>query len=199
MRQMLPIPKFVFCLGDHMKKLYAFFLLFLIATTASASGVIGSMIDPTARANAIAAQTTANTALAAALPVGAMFDFTGSTCPTGSLIVPTTAGNISRTTYAALYAAIGTTWGAGDGSTTFGRPWMAADYSAVQANANVGTASVGQVIAHTHDIRVANTGVGGGTGGFVSIPNAPISGAIMSTGGTANLAAGVRVLKCVKY
>ena len=40
--------------------------------------------------------------------------------PTGYLICNGSA--ISRTTYAALFDAIGTTWGTGDGSTTFNLP-----------------------------------------------------------------------------
>lgn len=40
-----------------------------------------------------------------------------TTCPTGTLLEDGSA--VSRTTYATLFAAMGTTWGAGDGSTTF--------------------------------------------------------------------------------
>lgn len=54
------------------------------------------------------------------VPTGAMVDFAGTSAPTGYLLCD--GSNVSRTTYAALFAAIGTTWGAGDGSTTFGLP-----------------------------------------------------------------------------
>ena len=46
--------------------------------------------------------------------------FGGSTPPAGWLLCDGSA--VSRTTYATLFAAIGTTWGAGDGSTTFNLP-----------------------------------------------------------------------------
>ena len=46
--------------------------------------------------------------------------FAGSSAPSGWLICNGQA--VSRTTYAALYAVIGTTYGAGDGSTTFNVP-----------------------------------------------------------------------------
>lgn len=85
-----------------------------------------------------------------AMPVGTIIDFAGATAPSGFLACPNVATNISRTTYAALFAAIGTTWGAGDGSTTFGCPWFPADYAAVQGNANVGTNHAGEAITHTH-------------------------------------------------
>jgi microcystin-dependent protein len=46
--------------------------------------------------------------------------FAMSTAPSGWLVANGSA--VSRTTYAALFAAIGTTYGAGDGSTTFTLP-----------------------------------------------------------------------------
>jgi microcystin-dependent protein len=51
---------------------------------------------------------------------GAIQDFAMNTAPLGWLVCDGTA--YSRTTYAPLFAAIGTTWGAGDGSTTFNVP-----------------------------------------------------------------------------
>lgn len=55
-----------------------------------------------------------------AMPSGAVMSFAMSTAPSGWLICDGSA--VSRTAYAALYAAIGSTWGAGDGSTTFNIP-----------------------------------------------------------------------------
>lgn len=54
------------------------------------------------------------------IPAGVMVPFAGGTAPTGWLLCSGQA--VSRTTYATLFAAIGTTWGAGDGSTTFNLP-----------------------------------------------------------------------------
>jgi microcystin-dependent protein len=56
------------------------------------------------------------------IPVGVMMDFGGTSAPTGFLVCDGTA--VSRTTYSALFTAIGTTWGSGDGSTTFNVPDM---------------------------------------------------------------------------
>ena len=56
----------------------------------------------------------------AAMPPGALLDFAMQTAPTGWLACNGAA--VSRTTYAALYNAIGTTFGIGDGSTTFNLP-----------------------------------------------------------------------------
>lgn len=51
---------------------------------------------------------------------GMIKPFAGTTVPTGYLLCDGSA--ISRTTYANLFSAIGTTYGSGDGSTTFNIP-----------------------------------------------------------------------------
>lgn len=53
-------------------------------------------------------------------PVGCINLYAGSTAPTGWLICDGSA--VSRTTYANLFSVIGTTYGTGDGSTTFNLP-----------------------------------------------------------------------------
>lgn len=54
------------------------------------------------------------------IPTGAILPYGGSTAPTGWLLC--SGGAISRTTYADLFAVIGTNYGAGDGSTTYNLP-----------------------------------------------------------------------------
>jgi microcystin-dependent protein len=58
----------------------------------------------------------------AALPTGAVMPFAGTSAPTGWLLSDGSA--VSRTTYASLFGVIGTTYGTGDGSTTFNLPNM---------------------------------------------------------------------------
>jgi len=53
-------------------------------------------------------------------PAGIVAMYGHTTPPTGWLSCNGSA--VSRTTYAKLFAAIGTTWGVGDGSTTFNIP-----------------------------------------------------------------------------
>lgn len=53
-------------------------------------------------------------------PAGIVMPFAGSTAPQGYLLCDGSA--VSRTDYADLFAAIGTTYGSGDGSTTFNVP-----------------------------------------------------------------------------
>ena len=61
-----------------------------------------------------------------ALPSGAVMYFAGQTAPAGWLKANGAA--VSRTAYAALFAAIGTTYGAGDGSTTFNLPDLRGEF-----------------------------------------------------------------------
>jgi len=60
-------------------------------------------------------------AIAGAIPPGTVLPFAGTTAPSGYLICDTSTP-VSRTTYAALFAAIGTVHGNGDGSTSFHLP-----------------------------------------------------------------------------
>jgi microcystin-dependent protein len=60
--------------------------------------------------------------LSRAMPVGGVLPYAGASAPSGWLLCFGQA--ISRTTYSALFAAISTTYGPGDGSTTFNVPDM---------------------------------------------------------------------------
>jgi microcystin-dependent protein len=64
--------------------------------------------------------TTATFAAGVGLPVGMVTPFAGATAPTGWFLCFGQA--VSRTTYASLFAVISTTYGVGDGSTTFNLP-----------------------------------------------------------------------------
>lgn len=57
------------------------------------------------------------------VPIGAMIPYTGTTAPNANFLFPV-GQCISRTTYASYFAIVGTTFGACDGSTTFGVPDM---------------------------------------------------------------------------
>ena len=57
---------------------------------------------------------------------GIVLPFAGAAAPSGWLLCQ--GQTVSRVTYAALFAAIGTTFGAGDGSTTFGVPDMRGEF-----------------------------------------------------------------------
>lgn len=66
------------------------------------------------------------------VPLGGLIDYIGGiTSPNSSFAVPNGQA-ISRTTYATLFALIGTTYGAGDGSTTFNLPDMTGRVAAMR-------------------------------------------------------------------
>jgi microcystin-dependent protein len=55
------------------------------------------------------------------MPIGAVMEYYGSTVPNAAFVFPTGQA-ISRSTYATLFGIFGTTYGVGDGSTTFNVP-----------------------------------------------------------------------------
>lgn len=99
-------------------------------TVASANIVDGTIVEADIANSAVttakiadANVTTAKLATVTAqalLPAGAVMAFAMNSAPSGWLAADGTA--VSRSTYAALFAAIGTTHGAGNGSTTFNLP-----------------------------------------------------------------------------
>jgi microcystin-dependent protein len=115
------------------------------------------------------------------MPVGVVVPFAGSTSPAGWELCYGQA--ISRTTYAGLFTTIGTTYGSGDGSTTFNVPDLRGRVSAgkddmggtaasrltstvLTASNTLGatggtqthtlTSAQSGVPAHSHSIQVAN-------------------------------------------
>lgn len=92
------------------------------------------------------------------MPVGVVVPFAGSTSPAGWQLCYGQA--ISRTTYAGLFTAIGTTYGSGDGSTTFNVPDMRG--RAVAGLDNMGGTAASRLTATV--LSAANTlGATGGT------------------------------------
>ncbi|MDG3040430.1 phage tail protein [Roseicyclus marinus] len=63
---------------------------------------------------------------AAQVPAGSVIWYAASAAPTGYL--KANGALVSRTTYADLFTAIGTTFGVGDGSTTFGLPDLRGEF-----------------------------------------------------------------------
>ncbi|WP_290874917.1 phage tail protein [Aquabacterium sp.] len=94
--------------------------------------------------------------------VGTVDTFAQSAAPAGWLVCD--GSTISRTTYAALFAKIGTTWGAGDGSTTFAVPDARGEFvrgldlgRGVDAGRVLGTAQASQFQDHEHAIHLGNS------------------------------------------
>ena len=90
-----------------------------------------------------------------AIPVGTSLPFCSTTLPAGWLECNGAA--ISRTTYPLLFAAIGTTWGWGNGSTTFTLP----DFrNRLLAGAYPNNTAGNSIIGPTASSGISNTNVG---------------------------------------
>lgn len=91
-----------------------------VTQVGAATLVDGLVVDQRILAVRLGSELVVVGAQAGGPPVGSVIDFTGQSAPAGWL--PCQGQAISRTTYARLYAVIGTSFGAGDGSTTFNLP-----------------------------------------------------------------------------
>jgi len=91
------------------------------ATSLTTGSISGVMTAPTAAAGTNTTQiATTAFVLANGVPTGGLVMWPTGTAPSGFLLCTGTA--VSRTTYASLFAIVGTTFGIGDGSTTFNLP-----------------------------------------------------------------------------
>jgi microcystin-dependent protein len=130
------------------------------------------------------------------VPTGTISVFATNTAPTGWLLCDGTA--VSRTTYSALFALIGTTYGAGDTTTTFnlpnlkGRVPVGRDSSQTEFDtlAETGgekavTLTEAQMPVHTHTLtpgQVVGTG-SGGTSNYAPTGNNPQANTSISSAG----------------
>lgn len=94
-----------------------------------------------------------------ALPAGVVSLFAGASAPGGWLLCDGAA--VSRATYAALFAVIGTAFGAGDGSTTFNLPDFGGAFPrggtpGASGGASTVTLAENNLPAHTHQLMVTN-------------------------------------------
>lgn len=162
-------------------------------------------------------------ATGAGTPVGTYIQHAGATAPTGFLACDASA--VSRATYADLFAVIGTTYGAGNGTTTFNLPdarglvmvgagangtLTRADASAYDGGA-VGATRNDQMQGHKHSLSPATTPSdysegesGSGRVARISIAQAVGNPTTDGTNGTPRTGnetrpAEIAVLVCIKY
>lgn len=124
-------------------------LVFGTAPTISSANLTGTPVAPTAAAGTNTTQV-ATTAfvLANGVPTGGLVMWSTGTAPSGFLLCNGAA--VSRSTYAALFAVVGTTFGSGDGSTTFNVPNYTNRMPYGTTVGATGGSADAVVVSHTH-------------------------------------------------
>lgn len=108
------------------------------------------------------------------VPAGAVIYVAQNSAPSG--YVKANGAAVSRTTYASLFAAIGTTFGVGDGSTTFNIPDLRGEFARGWDDGR--GVDAGRVFGSTQTDALQNI-----TGSaLVRTPGSPVSGALTLTG-----------------
>lgn len=101
---------------------------------------------------------------------GVMFPYAGTSAPSGWLMCYGQA--VSRTTYAVLFSVIGTTYGAGDGSTTFNLP--DARGRVVAGRDNMGGTASNRLTSAVSGVDGVTLGASGGSQSHqLSVPQMP--------------------------
>lgn len=164
---------------------------------------------PTAGDSSTNIATTAfvGTQVASSTPAGAVLSFAMNTAPTGWLECDGAA--LDRTTYGTLFTAIGTTFGEGDGSTTFNIPDLRGVFvrgwangklnsgadSIYDAGRNFGTEQADAFKAHAHTFKGATGSSGSGTSSRDSVPETQNTGL---TGDIETRPRNVALMYCIK-
>lgn len=112
-----------------------------------------------------------NIGLTNLLPIGTVLPFAGSTAPVGWLLCNGQA--VDRTIAADLFAAIGTTYGVGNGTTTFNLPDLR---GRVVAGKDTATGSANRLTTANSGIDSKVLGAAGGAEAFVSTVSAAAGG-----------------------
>ena len=153
----------------------------------------------------------------AGVPTGTVIYHAANTPPTD--FIKANGAAVSRSTYSALFTAIGTTFGTGDGSSTFNVPDLRGEFlrgwddsRGVDSGRSFGSAQADQMQSHNHALR-------GNSGGAIQIlfGQSPViagiqnfgggfsnsTATIQNTGGTSNSSENrprnIALLACIKY
>lgn len=180
----------------------------------------GTELTPRTQFTSVGTALMAKRVMDGGIPAGMVAAFAMPTAPAQWLVCNGQA--VSRTEYPNLFAAIGTMYGAGDGSTTFNLPdyrgyflrgWdngRGADPDAASrsdrgdgtAGDNIGAKQTDEFKAHTHGYRnstgsaygsLANGAMGG------TVPTTCCPGVTFSSGANETRPLNISVLYCIKY
>jgi len=175
------------------------------ATFASGSSAGVAFSDLTSTPTTLAGYgiTDGATGTSESVPVGTVIYHSANTPPTN--FIKANGDAVSRTTYSDLFTVIGTTYGAGDGSTTFNVPDLRGEFMrgwddsrGIDNGRNFGSSQADELKAHTHTFSTHyNTGAGGVPLQGTSSPTGTVT--TSSTGGSETRPRNIALLACIKY
>ena len=139
-------------------------------------------------------------------PAGTVIWMASTTVPTG--YVKANGAAISRSTYSALFSAIGTTFGSGNGTTTFNVPDLRGEFirgwdesRGIDTSRSFGSAQSDELESHNHTIS-PSTLVGRGGAFSATAGSQPLSEetvTIGSTGGSETRPRNIALMAIIKY
>jgi microcystin-dependent protein len=166
---------------------------------------VTNLKNPSSGSNNIVLAADGSATAPSLVPPGTIQFYAANTAPLGW--VKANGAALSRSTYASLFAAIGTTFGVGDGSTTFDLPDMRGEFPrgwddgrGIDSGRAFGSAQADALKSHSHTIATKATVLSGGadeppldsTGGAVSYPTS-------STGGAETRPRNIALLAIIKF
>jgi microcystin-dependent protein len=138
------------------------------------------------------------------VPAGAVQAFAMNSAPTGWLEADGAA--VSRSTYATLFSAIGTTYGSGDGSTTFALPDLRGYFVRGSGTNGDGTAAgtfgekqADEFKSHTHTVADTGFAAQGAAGAERNIVFGPVTRTTSAAGGAETRPKNIAMLYCIKF
>jgi len=149
-----------------------------------------------------------------AVPAGSVIYYAADAAPTGFLKANGAA--VSRSTYSALFTAIGTTFGSGDGSSTFNVPDLRGEFMrgwddgrGIDSSRSFGSSQADEIESHTHNMfssadagsinAIPNSRYAGHLYNQHSTTSVANSGSSGPTGGTETRPRNIALLACIKY
>lgn len=139
------------------------------------------------------------------VPTGFIIANPSMTIPAGFL--ECNGASLSKTTYANLFAKIGTTYGST--STTFKLPDLRGEFirgwdhgRGVDSGRSIGSMQIDQLKSHTHNLASGSTYGGSGSWYLYSGSGSPVggySGLVLSSGGNETRPRNIAMMYCIKY